>query len=112
MPYTNADWSKDLKLWADKAAGTVYDLSGVDLRVSLRPSRSSNAASLLDLTTANGGLVIADADAGIVRFSITRAQAAALGAGSYVGDLIRVDGLVRTRLFGVVLNFFDGSDAP
>lgn len=78
----------------------VRPLTGATARMQVRKTASSPTA-LLELTTANGGLVI-DAPAGMITVNATDSQTGAIADGKYVYDIEVVwpDGKVERVLMG------------
>lgn len=100
--HTNADWVRKFK-WMN---GTQpVDLANSTLRLQVR--KTVNDPVVLELTTANGGILI---DSTIPGFKIVmkKAQLINLQPGSYVFDLIRtMDDNTEKALYGDIV-FFAG----
>lgn len=90
-------------VYAD-AANAPVNLSGFTIKMQVRPTKSSTQV-LVELSTANGRVVITDAAAGKFRLALTAAETAALNpstAGVYDILLTRPDGVVTRLLEGGV----------
>lgn len=64
-----------------------YDLTNRTLRLQVRTAADAPAA-LLDLTEANGGIIVHDRDLADIELWATPGQISALPAGRYVHDLV------------------------
>lgn len=91
-----------LMTWKD-AAGTPIDLTGFSARMQCRASLA-DATLLLDLTTANGHIVLGGT-AGTIRLLLTAAETAALTwtRGIYDLELVSSAGIVTRLLSGSIV---------
>lgn len=92
---TNADFDQTCQIWADAARTTPRDLTGWTFAFAIR-AKATDAAALIDATSANGRVVVLNAALGQFAIRIDRALLAAampIGAESLnaVYDL-RADG--------------------
>lgn len=87
--------------WRD-AAGALVNVTGYTARMMVRPSLASATVSL-DMTTANGMIVLGGA-AGTIQLLVSATATAGLGVGGYVYDLELVSGVgvVRRLLKGAI----------
>lgn len=87
---TNRDWRDTVNLAqvAPDETQTPLDLTGAVMRMQMR--RAANQANVyMTLSTANGRLVITDAENGGFAFNVDKEEiASALPAGAYVCDLL------------------------
>ena len=82
--------------WKVGDPATPVNLTGYTARLQVRTSVDA-ATTALELTTANGGIVLGGA-AGTVALAVTAAATATLSPGYYVYDLELVNGATVTRL--------------
>lgn len=85
--FDNASLRETLR-FVDRGTGTAYDFTGSTFKMDVRTSADAVSATL-SLTTANGGIVSTDLDEGTIQLVV---DAGDIAAGSYVYDLIRVNG--------------------
>lgn len=90
--YQGATWDMPCTWTVD---GLVVDLTGMTVRMQVRPEASSGVIEVA-LTTENG--CIAVDNSGSITLSLTATQTAALSAGRYVYDLEVVNLLTVTRV--------------
>lgn len=85
--------------------GTPVNLAGYTAKMQVRPAKASPTV-LVELSTANGKLVITDAAAGKLRAALTATETAALSPnpkGVYDVLLTRPDGVVIRLLEGALI---------
>ena len=85
-----------LQMTYKDSAGDLINLSGYSARMQVRQTVPSTS-TILDLTTANGGLILGGA-AGTIDVAITATASEAVAAGQYVYDLELVNGTTVERL--------------
>lgn len=86
-------------------AGVPVNLAGYTAKMQVRPAKASPTV-LVELSTANGKLVITDAAAGKLRAQLTATETAALSPsakGVYDVLLTRPDGVVIRLLEGALI---------
>jgi len=85
------------QVWTYKDSdGNLVDLTGYTSAMQVRETFAS-AATILDLTTENGGITLGGA-AGTITLAISAATSAAIDEGQYIYDLELVNGAVVERL--------------
>jgi len=82
--------------WKVGDPATPVNLTGYTARLQVRSSTDA-ATTALELTTANGGIVLGGA-AGTIALAVSATATAALSPGYYVYDLELVNGATVTRL--------------
>ena len=89
-------------IWKTGTPPVVVNLTGCTARMQVR-GKLTDTAALLDLTTANGGIVLGGI-AGTVTLNVSAIQTAAISWTSAVYDLeiIFADGTVRRLLSGSI----------
>ena len=90
----NADWLLQLRFVDDD--GVAYDMSSDSFKMDVKTD-VEEATPSLELTSGGGEIDDTDADDGLLIVTIEKA---ALAAGSYVYDLIRVTGSAEEYLCG------------
>lgn len=99
---TNDTWDWTLVLTQpaedDQDPDEVVDLTGASLRAHLRPTPESQHVAL-ELSTANGRLLITDAAGGEIAFDVPPEDLGKIPAGQYEIDLvITIDGARRATM--------------
>jgi hypothetical protein len=72
------------------SAGDAVDISSYEFEMDIR-DQADDSASLVTLTTANGGLVVTDGPAGELEIRITAVNTLLLPVGKMVFDILRTD---------------------
>jgi len=100
--YSNDTWDWTLVLTQpaedDQDPDEAVDLTGASLRAHLRPTPESPHVAL-ELSTANGRLLITDAVNGEIAFNVPPAVLGAVPPGDYEIDLVvTIDGIERATM--------------
>lgn len=84
----NQAWGQRIVL--KSSTGAAVNLTGVPLRMQFR-KKPEDAVSLVDMTTANGKIVISGAVSGQIDLALNSADTEKLPVGQVFWDLIRTD---------------------
>lgn len=71
--------------------GSPVDITGWEFQSDFQASKEADAATLLSLTTANGGWVVSNGPGGVLVMNITAAQSEALPEQKVYFDVLRTD---------------------
>lgn len=90
MPFTNSDWSQAFRLVTRQGERQEpVDLTGADLRCHWRETPHHEAV-VLELTTANGAIVIEDGPAGLFRMLVPQERLQTLKQRMYSADVVQI----------------------
>lgn len=82
--------------WRTKSTGQPVDLSGYTAAMQIRRTPESTA-TLVSLTSANGGGIVIDGPNGRVNIEISASTTGTFPAGKYVFDLVLTDTLSKKK---------------
>lgn len=84
----NVDWVDSFQLASDPAGTIPIDLTANTVRMVVSPS--GHAGNSIELSTANGRIVILDATTGKLQITVPYSVLRLLTPGAYVHDMIRI----------------------
>lgn len=104
MPHTNSNWNQGFEML--DANGAAIDITGADIRLSVRRS-AADSATLLAATTSNY-ITLTVPTEGKFEIDVPKAIMEALPVGAFPYDVVIVNGATWTFLFGGEVNIRQG----
>lgn len=104
MPFNNANWNQGFQVL--DANGDAIDITGFDIRITVR-REASDSASLIAATTSNY-ITLTVPTEGKFEIDVPKSVMETLPVGSFPYDVVRVNGSEWTRYWGGMLNVWQG----